>query len=314
VEPILTPIQRRTMDELIRVGESGQLSPDLEARLRARLEAASAQAGADGMAGAAALRLSKQRLNDGARCQGLFLSGLLGERPPFAFSARAARGTLLHKVIEAEVGSRVQLDSRSLAGEAARRLADHRGFGPFWSSLEPWDQDELLMDAARSLELFRASFPPMVALRRVLVPVSEVWLEAGLLGGKVILSGRVDLMLHRPDPVRSTRLLLDLKSGRAWPDHPEDMRLYALLYTLRYGVPPLRVATVFLESGQAQAEDVTEEVLDHAADRVAGSIRMAVELLRGRPAALTGGPYCRWCPRRATCPAADAALDPSPVG
>ena len=60
----------------------------------------------------------------------------------------------------------------------------------------------------------------------------------------------MDLLLNPPDPLVATRVLVDLKSGRAWPDHPEDMRLYALLYTLRYGVPPYRVATLFLGSTQ----------------------------------------------------------------
>ena len=54
----------------------------------------------------------------------------------------------------------------------------------------------------------------------------------------------------------------------AWPEHVEDMRLYALLFTLRFGVPPLRVASFFLRSGECQPEDVSEEMLVRAADRV----------------------------------------------
>ena len=112
------------------------------------------------------------------------------------------------------------------------------------------------------------------------------------------------VVLNRPEPSRSTRLLLDLKSGGAWPEHPEDMRLYALLYTLRFGVPPLRVATVFLSSGEWQAEEVSEDTLVHAADRVVRAARAAAELAEGREERLTAGPYCSWCPRRSACPAA----------
>ncbi len=115
--------------------------------------------------------------------------------------------------------------------------------------------------------------------------------------------GKVDLMLNRPDPARGTRILIDLKTGRAWPDHPEDMRLYALLYTLRYGVPPYRVATLFLGSGSAQAELVTEQTLDRAADRVVTAVRTAAEMSNGGRPELRPGPHCARCPRRPSCPA-----------
>jgi len=35
---------------------------------------------------------------------------------------------------------------------------------------------------------------------------------------------------------------IDLKTGGAYPEYPEDMRFYALLLTLRFGVPPYRAA------------------------------------------------------------------------
>ena len=82
------------------------------------------------------------------------------------------------------------------------------------------------------------------------------------------------------------------------------MRFYALLMTLRFGVPPYRVASLFLDSGEWQAEDVTEETLFHAADRVVATARAAAALMNGREAVLTAGVYCGWCPRAETCPAA----------
>src|SRR5207302_4743606 len=103
------------------------------------------------------------------------------------------------------------------------------------------------------------------------------FVEATFGGGSVSLSGRISLALGRPVAARATRVLIDLKTGRAWPEHPEDMRLYALLHTLRFGVPPFRVATLFLGSGDWQAEDVTEQTLDRAADRVATAIGSATE-------------------------------------
>ena len=59
------------------------------------------------------------------------------------------------------------------------------------------------------------------------------------------------------------------------------MRFYALLMTLRFGVPPYRVASLFLDSGEWQAEEVAEETLFHRRSR-----------RRRRP-------FCRCAPRRA---------------
>jgi hypothetical protein len=142
-------------------------------------------------------------------------------------------------------------------------------------------------------------------MRRELAPSTEWHVRVELLGGTVVLSGQLDLVLgsgRAGGAPRATRLAIDLKTGRAWPEHAEDMRFYALLLGLRFGIPPYRVATLYLESGEWQAEDVDERVLDRAADRVIEAIRAAAASAAGRPGALTPGPYCTWCPRSLTCP------------
>jgi hypothetical protein len=126
-----------------------------------------------------------------------------------------------------------------------------------------------------------------------------MYVKVVLAGGRVILSGAPDLVLGR-----TRKLAIDFKSGRAWPEHPEDMRFYALLLLLRTGVPPYRVATFFLDSGEWQAEDVTEQTLERASDRVVAAARTAVELAAGRAPELRPGPYCARCPRSSGCPAA----------
>jgi PD-(D/E)XK nuclease superfamily len=151
--------------------------------------------------------------------------------------------------------------------------------------------------------------PPLRQMRRELAPSTEWHVRVELLGGTVVLSGQLDLVLGsgRTDgAARATRLAIDLKTGRAWPEHAEDMRFYALLLGLRFGIPPYRVATLYLDSGEWQAEDVDERVLDRAADRVIEAIRAAAASTAGRPAPLTPGPYCTWCPRSLTCPSSAA--------
>ena len=99
--------------------------------------------------------------------------------------------------------------------------------------------------------------------------------------------------------------MVDLKTGSAFPEFAEDMRFYALVMTLRFGVPPYRAASLFLESGTWQAEDVTEETLHHAADRAIEAARAAAALSNGREPVLTPGPFCSWCPAVSACPVAE---------
>jgi hypothetical protein len=68
-------------------------------------------------------------------------------------------------------------------------------------------------------------------------------------------------------------------------------------------VPPYRVATVFLASGEWQLEDVTVDTLEHAADRVVGAVRGVASVAGGATPPLTPGRHCDWCPRSRTCPA-----------
>ena len=85
------------------------------------------------------------------------------------------------------------------------------------------------------------------------------------------------------------------------------MRFYGLLLALRFGIPPYRVATLYLDSGEWQAEDVDEAVLARAADRVIDAVRAAAASDAGRALELRPGPYCTWCPRALTCPSSAAA-------
>jgi hypothetical protein len=300
----LTDPQRRTLERLIGTADRPVFSADLRQRLLDRIETAARE-----LELREAIWLGKEALNQLARCEGRFAAKLRGEDPPFEHSATTAAGVLAHKAIEVDVGAREDLDPHAVAGTAAVRLAEREErFAEFWRGMSAPEQDELLMDVVRTVTLFQASFPPLRDLRREMAPVTELPIRAELLGGELTISGKIDLVLGVPDrlePTRATRLAVDLKTGGAWPEYAEDMRYYALLMTLRFGVPPYRVASLFLGSGEWQAEDVTEETLFHAADRVIAAARVAAALLRGREPALTPGAWCAWCPRAFTCPSAE---------
>lgn len=305
---LLTDPQRRTLDRLIGIGERPVFATDLRQRLVDRIEGAARELElADG------LWLGKEALNQLGRCEGRFAARLYGEDPPFEHSLNTAAGVLVHKAIEVDVGAREELDPHAIATTAAERLAEREErFAEFWHTRSAPEQDEILMDVVRKVTLFQASFPPLRELRREMAPVTELPVRAELAGGALTLSGKVDLVLGVPDrlePCRATRLAVDLKAGGAWPEYAEDMRFYALLLTLRFGVPPYRVASLFLDSGEWQAEEVSEDTLHHAADRVVAAARAARSILGGREPALTPGSWCAWCPRAFVCPSAE----PRPV-
>jgi PD-(D/E)XK nuclease superfamily len=300
--PDLTSMQDRTLRGLIGTGRAPAFDQELRARLRARLEDDLRAAGV--RPGAEPLWLGKHKLNQAQRCEGLFLAGIRGEGEPFRHSDRTAAGSLFHGAIEVDVATERRFDPRTVSERAAaRRVRVDPSFARYWLGLEEFGRAELIVEAGRHLSLFRDSFPPM---DRRWAPQTEMTIRARLVGGAVVLSGAPDLQLGR-----MRRLAIDFKTGRAWPEHPEDMRFYALLLLLRTGVPPYRVATFFLDSGEWQTEDVTERTLEHASDRVIAAAGLAVALRSGRPASLSPGSYCAWCPRAETCPVSLARPPPA---
>ena len=223
----LTDPQRRTLEGLIGTGDRPTFPADLPQRLRDRIEGAARE-----LELAEPLWLGKEKLNQHQRCEGLFRSVLAGEAPPFAHSVRSAHGVLLHKAIEVEVGARDGMDPHEIAQVAVGRVLEREErFGEYWRELSVSEQDDALMEVARRVTLFQGSFPPLKPLRRELSPISELRVRAELLGGDLVLSGQIDLVLGVPDrlePNRATRLVVDLKTGSAYPEFAEDMRFYAL--------------------------------------------------------------------------------------
>lgn len=292
----MTLRQRRTFEQLVGLGPAPPEDEDLAGRVRDQLEASLGSAGVD-PGSTPPLWLAKRHLNYVDRCEGLFESVLLREGPPFEHSERSASGALFHKAIEVDVGTERRFDPRSACERAIVRLcSSDASFSGFWETLDEFERAERLAEAGRHLVRFRDSFPP---IERRWAPQTELMLRASLLQGAVVLSGAPDLVLGS-----RRRLVVDFKTGRAWPEHPEDMRYYALLMLLRTGVAPYRVATFFLDSGEWQSEDVTEETLRRAADRVCLSAATAHRLRTGGRPRLRPAPHCAWCPRRERCPVA----------
>ena len=95
----LTDPQRRTLEQLIGVGERPVFPSDLRQRLVDRIEDAVRE-----LELRDPLWLGKEKITDHGRCEGKFQASILGEGPAFEHNARSAVGVLLHKAVEVEVG------------------------------------------------------------------------------------------------------------------------------------------------------------------------------------------------------------------
>ena len=83
-----------------------------------------------------------------------------------------------------------------------------------------------------------------------------------------------------------------------------------MLDTLRVGTPPRLLASSYLDSGRISTEQVTEDLLWAAVDRVVDAAGRIITLEAGeRDPVKRTGPMCRWCSLRATCAEGRAFLE-----
>lgn len=307
----LTAVQRRTLDELMRRDPlpifDGGLADELRADLERRLAPAAAVTGDD------PLWVTKARLTKlHGQCEGLFLADHRGEGT-FEYSERLAVGAVVHRAVELAVHARELSDAELVERALVQVARDDERFDAYLLEGDPADRALLVGRAVEQVLLFRATFPPF---EPAWTPAVEPRLKAELLGGRVVLSARPDLMLGGVDaevPMRARRIILELKTGADRPEHDEDLRFYALAATLRLGVPPYRVATVLLEEGRWRFQDVSPDLLQSAVRRVADGYARVADLLGGAEPSLRPGPWCRWCPRSATCPQSSVREQTAPT-
>lgn len=133
-------------------------------------------------------------------------------------------------------------------------------------------------------------------------------MQARLHDGRVTLKGKYDLALGPPG--RGPVVIIDLKTGMDRPEHREEVRYYALLETLKTGVPPIRVASYYLDGSWFQPEDVSEDVLGAAVRRTGDAINLIAELWWAvRDPELSPGWHCSYCPAEPDCALGSVWLD-----
>lgn len=293
----LNPTQLEVLDQLGASRDERPVFPaDLRPRLRGELEDAIADLAPE-IDPADPLRPTKHSLMTVHGCERRHLAE---DAVPFEWRPPMARGSVVHKAIELSLHLRGDPPPLVLVDEALDRLErTDTSLAGWLATCTEVERAELRALANEQVVAFFECFPP---LKRSWSPVTEYRWRLDLLDGRVSISGRPDLVIGRNEGTMAGKVVVDFKTGARSVAHTDDLRLYALLETLRTGVPPRLTATLYLDSGTVQTEAITEAVLHAAIARTADGIRKLHELSVGTRAPVTRpGPGCRWCPALDDC-------------
>lgn len=300
----LNPAQRAVIDELgARADERPEFPDDLRHHLRAAIETA-VEPYLDTLPAGEDLFISKHRLGRLHGCEARFLAE---EAEDFAWSVPIARGTITHKAVELAINWRREIEPPVLIDEALARYEEDSGdFGRWLQGCSEVERAELRSDSLDAFTKFVECFPPLKPKWR---PVTESRLRAELCDGRLILAGKSDLTLGAADGLRAGKVIIDFKTGGFAPVHLDDLRFYALIETLRMGVPPRLVASYYLDQANLVPETVTEDLLRSTVARLADGVRIFMELTHdGRPPGKSASTACRWCPLLDDCDVGQAHL------
>jgi hypothetical protein len=298
---ILNPAQQAMLDALgAGRGERPMFAADLGPQLRAQLE--------DGLRpllvvldtlGIDKLWVSKHKVSSVHGCEVRFLAE--DERGFDGWTVPMARGTVAHRAIELSMHVRGEPVPAALVDHTLASLTEGEtnGLADWLQSISELERADLRGSAIDQVCAFLEMWPPLDPRWR---PRSESKARVDLLDDRVTLQGKVDLTLGAAEGTRAGKVLVDLKTGGFSPVHVDDLRFYALVEAIKVGVPPRRVATHYLESGNLVPEDVSEAMLTSAAVRVIDAIERWLELRSGRIVPVVKpSAACRWCPVLQEC-------------
>ncbi|MCB0965266.1 MAG: PD-(D/E)XK nuclease family protein [Ilumatobacter sp.] len=288
----LTPLQHKTLALLRRAPDPIVFDQGFVAELRRDVD--EAFEGFHERLGSTSLFLSKHRVSSVLGCEVQHV-----EPDEFSWSPAVAGGQVAHRAIQLGVNWRGDPVPADLVDEAIARLSDDdTSLGDWIERLGEADRADLTGFAVDKVIKFAECFPP---LDRRAAPTTESavrWPNEG----PIVLSGKVDLAIGRPSGAESRKVIIDLKTGWVSPKHREDLRFYALVETLRTGVPPRKLASFYLDAGEPVVEDVTERTLMTAVRRTLDAVNAEIELqVEGRPPIKRPGVSCKWCPLAADC-------------
>jgi PD-(D/E)XK nuclease superfamily len=300
----LNPAQRRVLVDLMALGQDRpRFGPEVAADVQAGIEGALAPLLDDGDE---PLWVGKGALHRVHACEAHFAAT---DAEDFEWNAGNARGTVAHRALELALTCGADPAPLDLVDHAIEGLCrDDRRSGPgsWLRSAAPLELADLRAGVNDVVAKFVECWPP---LKPRWAPRTETGIGKDLCGDRLTLWGKVDLVVGRPRGEEARALVVDLKTGGAYSSHLDDLRFYALVYTLRIGVPPFRVASYYLDTATFHFEDVTVDMLALAARRAVDGARKLLELRRGRAPGITPGKQCSWCRLADTCEGALALRD-----
>ena len=275
--------------------ERPPVDPGLAGGLRDWLEDELSAAVAALPVGVGPVRVSKEAVNGVLACEAQLVA-VRARRP--GPTVQLARGSMVDALFRQWVTTGEIGDPVAEALEALAVEGDLDGIVPFVTGMAGEERRALDAEVAAHAERIRASWPvpPPSWLAR-----TQERLVVPLAGGRVVLSGVVDLALGAPSAGRASVCIVEVKSGRRRVEHRADLHLYALLETLRSGAPPFRVGTFYTAGGELDVEPVGRDALLGALHRVVAGTRRLLRLAAGEAAVPTPNPLCGWCPGLVGC-------------
>ena len=252
------------------------------------------------------LFLGKSALSSIRKCEGLVLADA-GHKRAFSLPMPTAVGIVTHRAIQMS-HTHSDRTPEELVKMAIAGSMSEEAFATFVNEASDWTRSELHSESVNKTVAFLDTFPK---LDKAWTPRFEVSFGARI--GSLSMSGRPDLTLGRPKADGSQSMFLcDFKTGAVREDHYLEAQFYALLATLRNGVPPFRSCVFSLADGEWTSPDVTEESLFLVAEAVVDAVTRRVEVLTElREPSYSPGMHCRWCLAASTCESADPDARPS---
>ena len=273
--------------------------PGVVEAARAHLEAAAAP-WVEAIPAGVVVRVTKDAVAGVRRCEVRHLAALaarvasVAPPPPPA----VVRGRLLDALFR-QVAVTGAVGDDPVADAVAAADAEDDDLGSDLLALSQADRQQVRDEVVAASRRLVASWPQLPAgagLRtqeRVLV---------GLAGGRVLLSGRPDATVGRPTRHRAGVLVIEAKSGGFRPAHLEELRFYALLEALRWGVAPFRAVVWCLGDGRLEALPVDADLVWSEALRVGDAVTRLTRLAAGEAPRPSANPLCPSCPVLAGCP------------
>jgi len=297
----LLPAQAAVCRDLLAWGRPRPaFEPDLASRLRRRLEERVLPVLADH---GESVFLSKSRLR-ALDCDGRWLDRL---ESAFEWSTPLVAGSMVHRAIELDTATGRARDPAELVDRVvAEMTALPSGEGAHLAGMDTIALHDLQAACRHRVVEWRELWPLLDGVHSRF----EQTLRCTLDRGGLVVQGKPDLVVTStvPRPDVATAIIVDIKTGRRNETAERaDLRLYALLWTLKYRQPPFRWATYYLAEGRWDVEDFDPALLEATIERLGRAVEGVARLSPPPPdeeLRLHPGGHCTFCGRRPECPVA----------